>query len=101
MGALFQLILSILSILSFIILAHVILSLLLNFGIVNRHQQLVSVIARSLEQIAEPILSPFRQFLWRIYPNMGGLDLSPILAFLAIEFIRNLVIEYFPRGGGF
>ena len=45
--------------------------------------------AQLIHQITEPALAPFRRFL----PNLGGLDLSPIFAFLAIKLIEMLVIN--------
>jgi len=46
-------------------------------------------VAELVNQICEPALAPFRRFL----PNLGGLDLSPIFAFLALKLIDMLVIN--------
>ncbi|MCB9992399.1 MAG: YggT family protein [Hyphomicrobiaceae bacterium] len=73
----------------YIIIAQVIMSWLLAFNILNMSNRLVATIANALYQITEPVLRPIRRFV----PNFGGLDLSPIILFLAIYFIR-LVILY-------
>ena len=44
--------------------------------------------AELVNQITEPALAPFRRFL----PSMGGLDISPILAFMVIQLIQSFVI---------
>ncbi len=79
----------VLGIVIFFIIAQVIVSWLLAFNILNMSNQFVAMIANALYQITDPILRPFR----RIVPNFNGLDISPILLFLAIYFIR-LVILY-------
>ena len=73
----------------FIIIGQVIMSWLLAFNILNMSNQFVATIANALYQITEPLLRPIRSFV----PNFGGLDISPIILFLAIYFIR-LVILY-------
>lgn len=72
-----------------IIIAQVIISWLLAFNILNMSNRFVATVATTLNQITAPILRPIRQFV----PNFGGLDISPIVLFLAIYFIR-LVILY-------
>lgn len=73
----------------YIIIAQVIMSWLLAFNILNMSNRFVATIANSLYQITEPVLRPIRQFV----PSFGGLDISPIILFLGIYFIR-LVILY-------
>jgi YggT family protein len=50
--------------------------------------QFVATIANALWQLTNPLLSPIRRML----PNFGGLDISPIVLFLAIYFIRLVVL---------
>ncbi|RDE09665.1 YggT family protein [Pelagibacterium lacus] len=73
----------------FIMIAQVIVSWLLAFNILNMSNRFVATIANALYQITDPLLRPIRQFL----PNFGGLDISPIVLFLIIYFLR-LVILY-------
>lgn len=72
----------------FIIIAQVIVSWLLAFGILNMSNQFVSLVANALYQLTDPVLRPIRNFV----PSFGGLDLSPIILFLAIYFLRLVVL---------
>jgi len=72
-----------------IIIAQVIVSWLLAFNILNMSNRFVAMVANALYQITDPLLRPIR----RLVPSFGGLDISPIILFLAIYFIR-LVILY-------
>jgi YggT family protein len=72
-----------------LILASVVLSWLFAFNIVNVNNPTVRQIAHGLSRVTEPLLAPIR----RILPAMGGLDLSPIILLLGLEFVRRLLIE--------
>tara|TARA_Y100001970_G_scaffold224480_1_gene276686 strand:+ start:6789 stop:6944 length:156 start_codon:yes stop_codon:yes gene_type:complete len=48
---------------------------------------------QALYRLCEPILRSVRQFL----PNLGSIDISPIIVYLLLWFIKNLLIEYWPR----
>jgi YggT family protein len=73
-----------------ILIASAILSWLVAFNVVNTRNRAVYVIGDFLYRVTEPVLAPLR----RILPNLGGLDLSPIIVILIIFFIRNLMREY-------
>lgn len=79
----------VLDVVIWIIIAQIIFSWLLAFNILNMSNNFVANISNALHQITEPVLRPIRNLL----PNTGGLDLSPIVLFLAIYFVR-LVILY-------
>ena len=79
----------VLSLVIFIMIAQVIMSWLLAFNILNMSNQFVATVANLLWQLTNPLLAPIRRFV----PSFGGLDISPIVLFLAIYFIR-LVILY-------
>lgn len=81
---------SALGIYAFILIVSIILSWLVAFDIVNRHNPFVSKVMYALYQITEPVLKPIRKFM----PELGGLDLSPIIVFLLIQFIRNSLRYY-------
>lgn len=68
-----------------------ILSWLVGFNIINVHNRLVYIIVDSLQRLTEPLLLPIR----RLLPNLGGIDLSPIILILLLIFFRSLIFEYF------
>jgi YggT family protein len=77
----------ILGIVWWIFLIMIIFSWLISFNIINTGNQFVATVWRALNQITEPILKPIR----RILPNMGGLDLSPLVVFVIIFFLQQLI----------
>ena len=89
MLSLFQILLLILDIVWFIILAHVIMSWLINFQVLNLHQQLVAQIWYGLNRILEPVYGPIR----RILPNMGVLDLTPLVVLIGVYALRIILIN--------
>ena len=89
MLSLIQILLLILDIVWFIILAQVIMSWLINFQVLNLHQQLVAQIWYGLNRILEPVYGPIR----RILPNMGGLDLTPLVVLIGVYALRIILIN--------
>ncbi|MBS0123436.1 YggT family protein [Thetidibacter halocola] len=87
MQSLFMIVMLILDIVWFVIIAHVIMSWLINFQVLNLRQPLVSQIWDGLNRLLEPIYSRIR----RILPAMGGLDLAPLLALIAVYAIRIIL----------
>ncbi|GIX13385.1 MAG: YggT family protein [Paracoccaceae bacterium] len=83
-----QIVLLIIDILWFIVLAHVIMSWLISFQILNLRQPLVQQIWYGLERLLEPVYRRIRSVL----PQMGGLDLAP-LVFLLILFAIEIAIR--------
>ena len=71
-----------------ILIASAILSWLVAFNVVNTRNRAVYVIGDFLYRVTEPVLAPLR----RILPNLGGLDLSPIIVILIIFFIQSVVL---------
>jgi YggT family protein len=78
---------------SFLLLAYVILTVLINFGVVNSRQPLVSAVGEFLYRITEPLLAPIRRRL----PNLGPIDISPVILLLALQFI-TVTVNYYARG---
>lgn len=68
-----------------VLIAAIVFSWLYAFGVVNPRNQIVANIGGILDRLTEPVLRPIRRFL----PNLGGLDLSPLVVFLAIFLIRQ------------
>ena len=89
MTSLFQIILLLLDVARFFIFAHFIMSWLISFDVLNVRQPLVGQIWYTLQRILEPVYAPIRSVL----PRMGGIDLSPIVALIAIEIIRIVLIN--------
>lgn len=75
----------VLEIYEYVLIATIIFSWLHAFGVVNPRNQAVATIGDVLYRLTEPVLRPIRRFM----PNLGGLDLSPIVVFLAIFVIRQ------------
>jgi len=89
MLTLFQVLLYILSIAQFVIFAHFILSWLISFQVLNLRQPLVAQIWYGLNRLLQPVYAPIR----RILPDMGGLDLSPLIVLVAIYALRQLILN--------
>jgi YggT family protein len=73
----------------YILIASAVLSWLVAFNVVNDRNPIVAQIGDFLYRVTEPALRPIRNIL----PNLGGIDISPIILVLALYFIRNLVFE--------
>jgi len=84
MQSLYQILNLILDVVWFFILAHVIMSWLINFQVLNLHQQFVAQIWYGLNRILEPIYTPIRRAL----PQMQGIDLAPLIVLLSIVVLR-------------
>jgi YggT family protein len=71
-----------------VVIASAILSWLVAFNVVNTSNRLVYTIAEGLYRITEPALRPIRSIL----PNLGGIDISPVILILLLLFIRDVVL---------
>lgn len=85
MGTLFYAINLILSVLWFLMIAHIIMSWLINFQVLNLRQPLIAQLWDGLNRMLEPIYAPVRRML----PNTGGIDLAPLVVFVIILIIRE------------
>jgi YggT family protein len=90
MRALFLVIDLALQIYVWIVIAMAIFSWLLAFNVVNTRNQGIRMIGDFLYRITEPALRPIRNML----PNLGGIDISPVILFLIIVFIRYVIALY-------
>jgi YggT family protein len=84
------LILTILDVYFWIILATVIMSWLVAFGVINASNPYVRQIGQALRRLTEPLLGPIRRFL----PDLGGIDISPIVLLIGLQFLKYLVAYY-------
>lgn len=80
----------VLNVIWFFIVAHFIMSWLISFNVLNFHQPIVSQIWQGLNRILDPIYSRIRQFI----PNMGGLDLAPLVALLIVAALQYTLTYY-------
>ncbi|QFS84623.1 YGGT family protein [Roseivivax sp. THAF40] len=87
MQSLFQILMLLLDVVWFFIIAHVIMSWLINFQVLNLRQPLVAQIWDGLNRLLEPAYSRIRRFL----PQMGGLDLAPLVALIGIYALRIIL----------
>ena len=87
MYALLWLFNTVVSIYVWLLIASVVLSWLIAFNVVNTGNRFVYQIRDFLHRITEPLLRPIRSFL----PNLGGVDVSPIVLILALHFLQIFV----------
>jgi YggT family protein len=74
-------------ILIWIIIIQVVFSWLVAFNVINTHNDFVRTLLRGLDRLTEPMLRPIR----RILPDLGGIDLSPMVLILALILVQRLV----------
>jgi YggT family protein len=90
MRALLDVILLALQLYIYLLIAAAVLSWLIAFNVVNTRNQAVAMIGDFLFRITEPALRPIRNML----PNLGGIDISPIILILLIILIENIILYY-------
>ena len=79
-----------LSIYWWLLIGAAIFSWLYAFNVVNPRNQFVAMVGEFLYRITEPLLRPIRSVL----PNLGGIDVSPVILILLILFLENVIIRY-------
>ncbi|MEZ5920102.1 MAG: YggT family protein [Parvularculaceae bacterium] len=81
----------------FVVFVAVIMSWLISFNVINRHNQFVDAVWRTCLALTEPLLRPIRNML----PSMGGIDISPIILLIALNAFQIGVNAYIlrPLGG--
>ncbi len=89
MLSLIQILLLILSVVQFIIIAHIILSWLINFQVISLSSPFVASIWDGLNRLLEPAYSKIRQFI----PDLGGIDLAPLIALIIVYALRIILIN--------
>jgi len=90
MRAVLDVILLALNIYVWILIASAVLSWLVAFNVINTRNQFVSTVWDMLYRVTEPVLRPIRERL----PNLGGIDISPIILLLIIYFIQSVIAHY-------
>ena len=83
-----------------VIIIGVILSWLIHFQVINSYNRFVFLVQDLTHRLTEPALGPIRRFL----PNLGGIDISPIILILGLWFLEmvilNLRISMLSAGAG-
>lgn len=87
MTSLFQAIMLILDVIWFVMIVHIIMSWLISFQVLNTRQPMVAQIWFALNRLLEPIYAPIR----RILPQTPGLDLAPLVGFIALIILRSVL----------
>jgi YggT family protein len=90
MRALLDVILIALNLYVWLVIAQAVLSWLIAFNVVNTRNQFVAMVWDFLYRITEPALGPIR----RLLPNLGGIDISPVILILIIIFIQRVIALY-------
>ncbi|AOO79701.1 MULTISPECIES: YggT family protein [Bosea] len=90
MRAVLDVVMLALNIYTWLLIASAVLSWLIAFNVVNTRNQFVATVWDSLYKITEPALRPIRERL----PNLGGIDISPIILLLLIFFIQSIIVRY-------
>jgi YggT family protein len=80
----------IIDIYTWVVIASAIMSWLVAFGVVNTRNQFIRYVVDILYRLTEPLLRPLRRML----PNLGGVDISPVILLLGLFFLRSLLWEY-------
>ena len=93
MISLLGLIVQIINLFQFILIVYIIGTWLVNFNVINTNNRLVFTIMDAMYRLCEPSLKLVRRYI----PNFGTIDISPIIVYLVLWFIKNLLIEYWPR----
>ena len=86
--ALYQIIVILLDVLWWIIIIQAVLSWLIAFNVINTSSDLVRTVLVALDRMTQPIYAPIR----RIMPDLGALDLSPMVVLLGILIIRQAIL---------
>lgn len=73
-----------------VVIASAIASWLVAFGVVNTRNQFIRMVVDTLFRLTEPLLRPIRRML----PNLGGVDISPVVLLVGLYFIQYLVNYY-------
>ena len=89
MTTLFEIAMLLIDIARWIILAHIIMSWLIQFQVLNLRQPLVAQIWRGLDALLEPIYARVRRFL----PQVGGIDLAPLVVLIAVFALQRLLVN--------
>ena len=92
MNSLLFLIIQIIDLYKIVLIIYVVATWLVGFGIINTRNAFVYSMLTALYKICEPSMRIVKKFI----PTFGNIDISPIIVFIALEFFKRLIIEYWP-----
>lgn len=92
MGPVEWLLQTILGLYLWVVIASAVLSWLVAFDVINLRNRLVATIYDTCERLTVPALNPIR----RVIPNLGGVDLSPVVLIIGIQFLQRFAIPLLP-----
>ena len=93
MNSLLGLIIQIINLYQFVLIIYIIATWLVSFNIINTSNRFVYSVMEALYRLCEPSIRFIRQFL----PSFGSIDISPVIVYLLLWFLKSLLIEYWPR----
>ncbi len=85
------LILTLIEIYTWVVIAAVVMSWLVAFGVINTYNQFARSVVSLLDALTDPV---FRQ-VRRVIPPIGGLDISPLIVLIGLQFLSYLIAYYF------
>ena len=93
MNSLLGLLIQIINLYQLILIIYIISTWLINFNIINTSNRFVYTAVEAMYRLCEPSLKLVRKFI----PFFGSIDISPIIVYLGLWFVKSLLIEYWPR----
>ena len=93
MNSLLGLIIQIINLYQFLLLIYIITTWLVNFNIINTSNKFIYSLMVTIHRLCEPSLNLVRRYI----PSFGSIDISPVIVYLGLWFIKSLLIEYWPR----
>ncbi len=93
LGPLIQVALIVIELYMWAVIIGVVLSWLVAFNVVNTTNRFVVMVGDFIYRLTEPLLEPIRRML----PNLGGLDLSPMVLILGLIFVRGVIANLYMR----
>lgn len=89
MGTLYEVLVMLLNLVWYVMIAHIIMSWLINFQVLNLRQPLVAQVWDGLNRLLEPLYRPIRSIL----PDLGGIDLAPLVVFIGIIILQRALVN--------
>ncbi len=90
MRAILEIVMMLLDLYWWVLIIMIVLSWLISFNVINTRNQFVASVLQVVSALTEPLLKPIRRYV----PNFGGLDMSPIILFIAIYFVQRVIVLY-------
>ena len=79
---------TVLNLYTWVVFIYVIMGWLVQFKVINPSNQFVAMIGNTLHRLVEPVLRPIRRFM----PNLGGIDISPVVLIIVLWFLRTVIV---------